>query len=368
MTARWRYFYPPSARFARDEPDHDWLQFGLHLIPIDEVDQLSGLNLTPTRGSESEPMASDNAQRQHLAGLARRTEQIKRLLAAILGLNFLVAAGKIVVGLSSNSLSMTADGIHSLMDGASNLVGLIGISAASRPPDPNHPYGHRRFETITSLGIALFLLLALQQILQGAWNRWQTGDVPEIGPIAFVVMITALCISIGVTLWERRAGRRLNSSILLADARHTASDVLISLSVIAGLVMVRLGYPQADLVLALFIGAAVAWAAWQIIRDAALSLSDVAVHSADDIDRVARNVAGVQGVHNIRTRGGEGMTWVDMHIQVDANMAVDDAHEISSSVAARVEEEVGEPADVTVHIEPATDEHLRPQRNYQPEE
>ncbi len=312
-----------------------------------------------TRGPTAEERRTDRA---------KRTSQIKQILISILGLNFLVAGGKIAVGLSSNSLSMTADGIHSLMDGASNLVGLVGIAAASRPPDPNHPYGHRRFETITSLGIALFLLLALQQILQGAWSRWQSGDSPEIGPIAFVVMIVALGISITVTLWERRAGKRLNSSILLADARHTASDVMISISVLLGLVLIQLGYPSADLFLALVIAGAIAWAAWQIIRDAALSLSDVAVHSADDIDRAARHVEGVQGVHNIRTRGGEGMTWVDMHIQVDPGMAVDEAHEISSSVAAKVEQEVGEPADVTVHIEPATDEHLRPRRNYHPDD
>jgi cation diffusion facilitator family transporter len=289
------------------------------------------------------------------------------VLLAILGLNFIVAAGKIVVGMMSNSLSMTADGIHSLMDGASNVVGLVGIAAASRPPDPNHPYGHRRFETITSLGIALFLLLALQQILQGAWSRWQDRDEPTITTLNFVVMVAAMSVSLGVTLWERRAGQRLNSSILTADARHTASDVAISLTVIAGFVLVRMGYPIADLILALFIAGAIAWAAWQIIRDAALSLSDVAVHSARDIDRVARAVAGVRGVHNIRTRGGDGMTWIDMHIQVDPDMPVDDAHDISSTVAARVEAEVGEPADVTVHIEPATSKHLRPERNFQPE-
>ncbi len=296
-----------------------------------------------------------------------RTRQIKRTLIAVLGLNFVVAAGKIFVGVLSNSLSMTADGIHSLMDGASNIVGLVGIVAASRPPDPNHPYGHRRFETITSLGIAVFLLLALQQILQGAWNRWQSDEEPEVRVLSFIVMFVALGISLGVTLWERSAGKRLNSSILIADARHTASDVLISLSVIGGLILVSLGYPVADLILALFIAAAIAWAAWQIIRDAAQSLSDVAAYSAEDIERVALGVSGVEGVHNIRTRGGEGMTWVDMHIQVDPTMPVDDAHEISSDVAAQVEREIGEPADVTVHIEPATDEHLRGERNFDPE-
>lgn len=296
-----------------------------------------------------------------------RTREIRNLLATILGLNLLVAVAKIVIGLASNSLSMTADGIHSLMDGASNVVGLVGIAASARPPDPNHPYGHRRFETITSLGIAVFLLLALQQILQGAWNRWQSGDEPEVSGINFAVMVAAIGISLGVTIWERRAGKRLDSSILLADARHTASDVMISVSVIIGLILIQAGYPLADLLLAILIAGAIAWAAWQIIRDAALTLSDVAVHSPTDIDRAARTVAGVQGVHNVRTRGGDGMTWVDMHIQVDPGMAVDDAHEISSNVASRVEQEVGQPADVTVHIEPATDEHLRGERNYRPE-
>lgn len=297
-----------------------------------------------------------------------RTREIRNVLATILGLNLLVASAKIIIGLASNSLSMTADGIHSLMDGASNVVGLVGLAAAARPPDPNHPYGHRRFETITSLGIAVFLLLALQQILQGAWNRWQSGDAPQVSAINFAVMAVAIGISLGVTIWERQAGKRLSSSILIADARHTASDVMISVSVIIGLILVRAGYPIADLLLAVLIAGAIAWAAWQIIRDAALTLSDVAVHSPSDIDRAARTVAGVQGVHNVRTRGGDGMTWVDMHIQVDPGMPVDDAHEISSNVASRVEEEVGEPADVTVHIEPATEKHLRGRRNYQPEE
>jgi cation diffusion facilitator family transporter len=298
---------------------------------------------------------------------AERTRAIKRILATILGLNVVVASAKIGYGLFSGSLSMTADGIHSLMDGASNVVGLIGIAIASRPPDPNHPYGHRRFETLTSLGIALFMLLALQQILQGVWSRWQSDEIPRVTWVSFAVMLVTMLVSLAITIWERRAGKRLNSSILTADARHTASDVMISVSVIGGLILVRLGYPIADLILAVAIAGVIAWAAWQIIRDAALSLSDVAVHPAPEIDRVARGVAGVEGVHNIRTRGGDGMTWVDMHVQVAPDLDVDSAHDIASAVAAQVEQEIGEPADVTVHIEPATPKHLRGERGHQPE-
>jgi cation diffusion facilitator family transporter len=186
--------------------------------------------------------------------------------------------------------------------------------------------------------------------------------------ISFVVMFSTLVVNIGVTTWERRAAARLSSSILLADARHTGSDVFVTLSVIVGLIAVGLGLTWADVVLALVVAAVIAWSAWKIVREAALSLSDEAVASTEQIEQAARSVAGVRGIHNIRTRGGEGMIWVDLHIQVDPAMHVDQAHDIASDVAASIEAELGETADVTVHIEPADPTHLRPERGYNPEE
>jgi cation diffusion facilitator family transporter len=304
------------------------------------------------------------------AGNARtqRTRGIQRVLMGVLLLNVAVAAAKLGYGLYTHSLSMTADGLNSLLDGASNVVGLIGLAVAARPPDPNHPYGHRRFETLTSLAIALFMLLALFEIVQGSIERLRHDVTPEVTAISFVVMFGTLIVNIGVTTWERRAANRLSSSILLADARHTGSDVFVTLSVISGLIAVRLGLTWADIALALVVAAVIAWGAWQIVREAALSLSDEAVASTERIEQAARSVAGVRGIHNIRTRGGEGLIWVDLHIQVDPNMPVDRAHDISSQVATRIEAEIGTPADVTVHIEPADPNHLRPERGYNPEE
>ncbi len=296
----------------------------------------------------------------------QRTRAIQRVLVAVLVLNLAVALAKLFYGLLSNSLSMTADGLNSLMDGASNVIGLFAIAVAARPPDPNHPYGHRRFETLTSLGIAMFMLLALEQILRDTWTHWQTGARPEVTTISFAIMIGTLIVNIIVTTWERRAGKRLRSSILTADARHTGSDALVSISVIAGLIVTRLGYPQADLVIALVVAAVIAWGAWTIIRDAALTLSDVAAAPASEIERAARSVPGVEGVHNIRTRDGEGVVWVDLHIQVDPELRVDRAHDIASAVAAKVEQELNAPADVTVHVEPADMAHLRPERGHTP--
>lgn len=297
-----------------------------------------------------------------------RTRGIQRVLVGVLVLNVTVAIAKLGYGLHTSSLSMTADGLNSLLDGASNVVGLIGLAVAARPPDPNHPYGHRRFETLTSLGIALFMLLALFEIVQGSIDRLRHDVTPEVTAISFAVMLSTLVINIGVTTWERRAATRLSSSILLADSRHTGSDVFVTLSVIAGLIAVRLGLTWADVVLALVVAAVIAWGAWQIVRGAALSLSDEAAASTEQIEQAARSVAGVRGIHNIRTRGGEGIIWVDLHIQVDPAMQVDEAHDIASEVAARIEAELGATADVTVHIEPADPTHLRPERGYNPEE
>lgn len=296
----------------------------------------------------------------------QRTRAIQRVLVAVLVLNLAVALAKIIYGLLSNSLSMSADGLNSLMDAASNVIGLFAIAVAARPPDPNHPYGHRRFETLTSLGIAMFMLLALEQILRETWNHWQTGGQPEVTTISFVIMFATLAVNIGVSYWERRVGKRLRSSILSADARHTGSDALVSISVIAGLVVTRLGYPEADLIIALVVAAVIAYGAWSIIRDAALTLSDVAAAPASDIEHAARAVPGVEGVHNIRTRDGEGVIWVDLHIQVDPELRVDRAHDIASAVAARVERDLNTPADVTVHIEPADMAHLGPGRGHNP--
>lgn len=296
-----------------------------------------------------------------------RQQRVRFVLLVVLGLNVAVAGAKIGMGLAIGSLAMSADGFHSLLDGASNIVALIALAVASRPPDPNHPYGHHRFETLTSLGIASFMMLALFGILQGAWSRLQSGGAPDVTSLSFAVMGATLAVNVFVTLWERRAGRQLNSSLLIADSRHTITDIFVSLSVIGSLIAVWIGLNWADLVVSVIIAGAIGWGAWSIVRDASLSLSDVAVRKSREIEQAVLTVPGVMGTHNIRSRGAEGRVWIDLHIQVDPAMSVDQAHDIASNVARRVEDDFSRPADVTVHIEPADERHLRTERGYDPE-
>ncbi|MEZ4523022.1 MAG: cation diffusion facilitator family transporter [Thermomicrobiales bacterium] len=294
-----------------------------------------------------------------------RTARVRLVLAVILVLNVAVAVAKLGVGLLAGSLAMIADGFASLLDGASNVLGLIGVTVAARPADPDHPYGHHRFEVLAMLGIAAFMLLTLAEIVDRVWGRIFGGSAPDIGPLAVGVMLVTLAINIGVTIWERREGKNLESPILLADARHTLSDVLVSTSVLISFVFVRLGFGLADIVATFVIAGFIAYGAWQIVREATTSLSDSAVENAERIRDAAVAVEGVEGAHAIRSRDGGSRAWVDLHIQVDPQLSVATGHEIASEVAEAVEDRLGRPADVVVHVEPATPYHLSQLRSYE---
>jgi len=279
--------------------------------------------------------------------------RVVRILWVILLLNVVVALAKLSYGLFASSISMTADGFHSLFDGASNVVGLVGLYAASRPADSDHPYGHSKYETWASVAIGVMLLLAAWVVGNEALTRLLDGGAgPEIGPGAFVVMVGTLCINVGVATYERRAARKLGSEILSADAAHTSSDVFVSLGVIGGLVAVMLGAPLADPIIAVFVVGMILRAAWLVLRRAEATLSDKSRIPPGLIAEVSERVEGVLGCHEIRTRGPANAVFVDLHIQVDPDLGIASAHAIAEDVERTIAGEFLQVADVIVHVEP----------------
>ena len=282
-----------------------------------------------------------------------RVQRIRRVLWLVLGLNIAVALAKLIWGHVSGSIAMQADGYHSLFDGASNIIGLIGLGMAARPADRGHPYGHGKYETYASAAIGAMLALAAWAVGSSAIERLVSGGAPpRVDAISFGVMIVTLAVNIGVTTYERRVGTRLGSDILLADAKHTGSDVLVSLGVIAGLVAVRLGYPAADPLLALAVAGAIAYAAWGIFRQAGVTLSDAARIPPDDISEAACEVPGALGCHDVRTRGSRAEVYVDMHVQVAPDMTVEEGHAVAEEVERAICRRFPEVVDVIVHLEP----------------
>ena len=285
--------------------------------------------------------------------VSARMRSIRRVLWAILFLNLAVAAAKYFYGLASGSASMQADGIHSVFDSAGNVVGLVGIALAARPADEGHPYGHAKFETYASLVIGVLLLLAAFEGGSGAVGRLATGTfTASVTPASFVVMVGTLCVNVGVTLYERRAAKRLRSEILAADASHTLSDALVSVGVIVGLALVSLGFPAADPVMALVVTAAILVTAFDVFKHALATLSDKARIPEEDLRATALEVEGVRDVHRIRTRGTEGEVYADLHVLVAPEMTVGKAHRLADAVEAAVQRRFPNVIEVLVHIEP----------------
>jgi len=243
-------------------------------------------------------------------------KKVRRVLAYILVLNLIVAVLKAVFGLLAGSMSMVADALHSSFDSVSNIVGIISTKLAEKSPDWEHPYGHGKFETLGTLVIgALILGTACWVIVEGA-GRLLNPVIPEITTITVFVMCITIVINIAVALYEKKIGEELGSALLIADSKHTQSDVFVSVSVLAGFFVVNAGFPQADPIIAFVIGALIGRMGIGIIKESGAVLADArivdceeeagqivmqAILAADEIAENARKslIANLDGMKDI---------------------------------------------------------------------
>jgi len=278
---------------------------------------------------------------------------IRRILIWVLILNWAVALAKILYGISSSCASITADGFHSLSDGGSNIIGLVGISFACRPRDADHPYGHRKYETLFSLGIALMLFIVSFGLIQKGIGRLRQPVTPEINILGFIIMLATMTVNFVVMNYERKRGRALHSDILISDALHTKADILTSISVIIALIVIKLGYPILDPIATILIAFFIAHAGIEIIKKSSSVLCDSAVIlDIKKIEDVVLAIKGVMACHKIRTRGRPDDINLDLHVQVHPHMHVDNAHKISYAIEEAITRAIPEISDVIVHIEP----------------
>ena len=282
-----------------------------------------------------------------------RHDQVARVLLRVLFLNLAVAAAKITFGYASGAVSILSDGFHSLTDATTNIVGLVGVRAAGQPPDEDHPYGHRKYETVAASAITVFLALLVLEVLRNAYYRlFDAAYVPEITLAGFLIMLATLGVNTIVVRYESREGTRLASEILLADALQTRGDIWTSLTVLVALAGARSGWTILDPIAALVVAGFIGTAAFQIGRTTTRILSDRMVLSEHDLERVVMAVPGVIGCHRIRTRGSVDHVFLDLHIWLPADMPLVDAHGLSHVVKDRLMSRFPQIADAIIHIEP----------------
>jgi len=282
------------------------------------------------------------------------TREVAYVLWLTLGLNLLVAALKIVYGKWSGLVAVYADGLHSLTDGLSNVIGLVSLYFASRPPDEDHPYGHQKIEIFAAGGVGLFLLATASTVGLEVYRKL-AGVNPPSAPSGAVMAVMAgtFAVILFVAFYERRKGKKLQSQFLISDSAHTASDLLVTVGVIVSVVLGYFGFAWADPLCGTVVAVWILWAGIQIVRENAEYLADMALLDTAQVRAVCLSVNGVISCTDIRSRGSPGMVFVDLSIQVDPDMTVGRAHNVSHEVADSIRRTFTGIRDVTVHTEPA---------------
>lgn len=280
--------------------------------------------------------------------------EVRRVLFITLVLNLFVMSLKAVLGFATGSLSLLADALHSVTDSANNILGLVTSQMSSPTPDRDHPYGHQKFEAVGALGISAFLGIAFFEIVQTAIERLfnMAEATVKVSVSELWLLLIVLGVNIFVALYERAVGRRVRSPILVADAKHTMSDVWVTVSVLGGLIGIWIwGIQWLDVALAVPVAVLVFWSGWSVLRENLPWLVDEMAIAPEAIHTIVTNVPGVINCHSIASRGIVGrQVFIEMHIVVDA-VDVETAHQITERIEYSIENQYG-PARITIHVEP----------------
>lgn len=280
-------------------------------------------------------------------------KKVKQILLIILSANLIVAVLKIVMGSIVNSTSMTADGFHSLTDGSSNIIGLIGIHFASKPVDEDHPYGHNKFEILAGLFISAMLFFIGGKVISEAVNRLFNPVLLSITLESIILLLLTLCINIFVCVFEYRKGKKLNSQILISDSMHTRSDIFISLGVLISIICIKLGLPSViDPIASFVVAGFIFHTAYEIFKFNSGILVDKAVVDTDTIRSIVLSFEEVKDIHKIRSRGSENDIHIDMHIMIEPNISVEVSHELMHNIEERIRQDINNNIQLIVHLEP----------------
>jgi cation diffusion facilitator family transporter len=284
----------------------------------------------------------------------QRSSAIRLVLRRVLYLNLAVVALKAAAFMASGALSILAEVAHSSLDAINNVFALGVARIASQEPDEQHPYGHRKFETLGALLLAGLLSVAVYELVRSALRRL-SSPLPvaiDASPLAFGLMAIGVVAGLAISSYEARRGRALQSSLLLADAAHTRSDVFTTLGVLGGLALTRAGLPRADAWVTLAVAATIAWTGWKIVQEVVPVLVDERAVPPEDIRALAESHEGVAACYGIRSRGRAGDVFAELTVALDPTLSVQAAHDIADDVERRVTAALGAHT-VVVHVEPA---------------
>ncbi|MDA0772630.1 MAG: cation diffusion facilitator family transporter [Cyanobacteria bacterium] len=288
----------------------------------------------------------------HLAMNLSSSSKVSLILKWILVLNLIVFGIKLFIGLKAHSLSILGDAVHSGIDSFNNIIGLVMIRLAAQPPDQKHPYGHAKFETLGALAVVAFLAITSFELLEKSVMRFfNPGDYPHIDRMTIYLLLVTLVINIFVWLYESRAGKKLNSQLLQADAAHTFSDILVTVSILCSVFFIARGYLWLDPFLGIVIAVVIVRGGWKILKQTVPLLVDEAWIREHEINDLIMSTDKVVSYADLRSRKGNHHAFVEMTVRFDTD-SLKEAHDLSHQIETKIVDKFGK-AEVLIHIEPS---------------
>ena len=278
-----------------------------------------------------------------------RDKRVRRVILIEGSANVLVLIIKAVIGFSTGSMAILADAVHSLTDATNNIIAWFVIHFSSLPADREHPYGHRKFETLAVFILASILVVLAFEIVLNAIRK-EDVEVASSG-IELSIMLFVLVVNIILTTWQHAWAKRLDSDILRADASHTFADVLITGVVILGWQLSAMGYVWLDKICAICVAILIVYLAFKLFKRAVPVLVDQYAVDPKDLSRIIKNVHGVKDVYRVRSRWVGKTCAIDLVIAVDPALSTRESHNIANKIESIIESQF-DTSDISIHVEP----------------
>ena len=276
--------------------------------------------------------------------------------AGIVG-NLLLSALKIVAGTLSGSLAVVGDGMDSLSDVVTSMVTLYAAKASADPPDPEHPWGHGRVETIATKTLSLVIIMAgLQLLIMTVKKITGAADPVVPGRIALLASGVSIAGKTALAAFKRQAGKKADSRMMLTDALNMRNDIILSCTVLAGVFVTRvLNLPIIDLIAGFLVSLWIIWSGVEVFLNTSTELMDSVEDKGvyHEVFAAVEAVDGVSNPHRVRIRKLNSLFVIDLDVEVDGALSVDAAHDMACVLEEEIRRRVADVYDIMVHVEPA---------------
>lgn len=271
--------------------------------------------------------------------------------------NIFLSVFKVFAGIFAGSSAIISDGVHSLSDVFSTIIVIIGVKISSRASDRSHRYGHERMECLASIALSVILFITSIGIGYNGIVNIVTGHYNNVSPPKTLALIAAVISIITKELmyhYTAHAGKKINSTSLIADAWHHRSDALSSVASLIGVCGAMLGYKILDPIVSIIICVVIVKVAFDILKEATDRLVDKSCddNTVKEMTDTVLTVNGVLDIDDLKTRLFGNKIYVDIEICADGNLTLSKSHQIAEEVHDKIEKSFSDVKHCMVHVNP----------------